>query len=204
MITKERIAKAKAKLEREAAQINDHIARVRAIADSGFLEKHAGKVVNGRFHALLARAYGCEEKVFDGKPWFPDTSFEHGYMPAPLTGRGVPQLCVDVCKGWGSFEIPLVCDYNQGEKLNAKATREAWEKILELRQKWADKQAECAKLVAKAAAKYNKIEEAAVALVKWLGDGPDGSEITTLCAFGGDIYDRVNPFRWHEKEKEVE
>lgn len=204
MITKERIAKTKAHLEREAEQINEHIAKVRAIADSGFLEKHDGKEVNGRFHALLARAYGCEEKEFDGKPWFPGTEFTFGYAPAPLTGSGIPQLRMEVCKDWGKFEIPLMCRYERGNKLDAKATREAWDKILELRQKWATKQAECAKLVAKAAAKYNKIEKAAVELVEWLGTGPDGSDITTLCAFGGDIYDRVNPFRWREQNKEVE
>lgn len=75
---------------------------------------------------------------------------------------------------------------------------------MELRQRWADHRAAAATKVSAAAKAYNKIEAAAVKLAEVdLGGGPDGFEITVLCAFGGDIYDRINPFRWHERNAEV-
>lgn len=205
MITKERIKKAKAKLLREAKQINEHIALMKKLSESDFLDKNNGKKVNARFHAPMARAMGCEEKECDGKPWFPDTEFTFSYMPAPLIGsRDVPQLKMNVCEGWGKFEIPLICNVDNGYFLDAAKTREAWTKIMGLRKKWADDHALAASKVSMAAKAYNKIEAAAVKLAeKDLGTGPTGLEITVLCAFGGDIYDRINPFRWHEKNPEV-
>jgi hypothetical protein len=206
MITKERIEKTKAKLLREAKQINEHIALMKKLSESDFLDRNNGKKVNARFHAPMARAMGCEEKEYDGKPWFPNTEFTFSYMPAPLSGRSdVPQLKMKVCEGWGQFEIPLICDWDNGYLLDAAKTREAWEKVMELRQKWADHRAAAVTKVSAAAKAYNKIEAAAVKLaeVDLQGAGPDGFEITVLCAFGGDIYDRINPFRWHEQNAEV-
>lgn len=204
MITKERIKKAKAKLLREAKQINEHIALMKMLSESDFLDRNNGKIVNARLYAPMARAMGCEEKEYDGKPWFPDAEFEFGFAPAPLSGRDVPQLRVAVCEGWGTFEIPLICDCDGRHLLDAEKTREAWTKIIGLRKEWADDRVLAASKVSMAAKAYNKIEAAAVKLAeKDLGTGPNGLEITVLCAFGGDIYDRINPFRWREKNPEV-
>ena len=205
MITKERIKRTKMHLLRQVEQIRDHIKRVQAISESDFLDRWNGKIVNRRIYVPMARAYGCEEmQLRSGGTIFPKASFTFEYMPAPLTGKGVPQLQVNVCEGWGAFGIPLICNYDYDYKLDAKATREGWEKILELRQEWADERERASKLVSYAASEYNKIETKAVKLVDLLGIGPKGLAITTLCAFGGDIYDRINPFRWHENKPEVE
>ena len=201
MIIKERIKKAKAHLLLEAKQIEDHIARVRKIAESDFLDKQEGKTVSGRLFEPMARAYGIEgekSRLSGGKPYFPNASFGADYMPAPLTGRDIPQLKIKVCQGWGDFGIPLIC-HKDSDRLDAAATREAWEKILELRQKHADELKMAAKKVNEAARVYNKVE----AMVKSFFIKVGGIEITTLCAFGGDIYDRLNPFRWHEDKPEV-
>jgi len=205
MITKERIEKAKAKLLREAKQINEHIEAMKRLSESDFLDRNSGKIVNARLYAPMARAMGCEEKEYDGKPWFPGAKFEFGYAPAPLSGKDVPQLQMDVCEGWCKFEIPLMCDGGGRHLLDAEKTREAWAKVMGLRKKWAEERVLAAGKVSMAAKAYNKIEAAAVKLAeKDLGTGPDGLAITVLCAFGGDIYDRVNPFRWYEQKPEVE
>ena len=160
--------------------------------------------MNARLYVPMARAMGCEEKEYEGKPWFPGAKFEFGYAPAPLIGRDVPQLRMNVCEGWGTFEIPLICDCDGRHLLDAEKTREAWAKVMGLRKKWAEERVLAAGKVSMAAKAYNKIEAAAVKLAeKDLGTGPTGLEITVLCAFGGDIYDRVNSFRWHELKPEV-
>lgn len=207
MITKERIKKAKAHLLLEAKQIEDHIAKIRDMAKDKFLDQWNGKVVNRRIYAPMAKLYGCEEKkLANGETIFPNSIFTSGYMPAPLgPGRSdVPQMKVKVCEGWGDFEIPIICEWDGGYHLKAAETRDAWEKIIELRQKWADDRKNAASMVAKSASVYNKIEKEVLKLMDLLRIGPNGLEITTLCAFGGDIYDRLNPFRWHEQKAEVE
>lgn len=207
MITKERIKKAKDYLMKVAGQIEDHIARVRKIAESDFLDKQEGKTVSRRLFEPMARAYGIEgekSRLSGGELYFPNATFSYDYMPAPLTGRDVPQLKIKVCQGWGAFGIPLIC-HKDSDRLDAAATREAWEKILELCQKHADERKRAAKKVDKAAQIYNKVE----AMVKPFleeelgGNKVDGIAITTLNAFGGDIYDRLNVFRWHEEKPEV-
>ena len=206
MITKERIKRAKDHLLLEVKQIEEHIAKIREMAKGKFLDQWNGKVINRRIYAPMARLYGCEEKkLTNGETYFPNAKFTFHYMPAPLgPGRSdVPQLQVKVCEGWGDFEIPLICEWDGGYHLKAAETREAWEKIIELRQKWADNHKEAAARIAKSASVYNKIEKEVLKLMDFLETGPDGLEITTLCAFGGDIYDRLNPFRWQEQKAEV-
>ena len=206
MITKERIKKAKAHLLLEAKQIEEHIAKIRNMAKDKFLFQWNGKVVNKRIFAPMARLYGCEEKTLpNGETYFPNAKFTFHYMPAPLSpGRSdVPQMQVKVCEGWGDFEIPLICEWDGSYRLKSIETIAAWEKIIELRQKWADKHKEAAARIAKSASVYNKIEKEAVKLIDFLETGPDGLEITTLCAFGGDIYKRLNAFRWPEQDPEV-
>lgn len=209
MITKERAERAKSKLLENASKINQHIAKVREIMESNFLAKWNGKAVNIRVGRDLAARYGLEEiKYRDGS-----TSFEGGkwgidYLPAPLHNRGYV-LNIEVCKGWGDFGIPIFVNESnilqaRGDRFNAEKTKEAWEQVLTLMQEWADKEAEAASYIEIAANKYNEIEKSAVGLVKAVkGSGRLGLEITVLSAFGGDIYKRINPFRWTEHEPEV-
>ena len=204
MITKERAAKAKKKLLTEVEQIEDHIAKMKAVMSSSFLDSWNGKLINARVHVPFARAMKCEEKERNGKPWFPNADFGFDYMPAPLRGKGVPQLKIDVCKDWGTFDVPLVCDYDHGYKMNAAETKKAWEQIIELRQSWADERKEAATKIAMAASAYNKIEAQVLKLFKNIGNEAANLDITVLRAFGGDIYVRLNKFRWLEQEPEVE
>ena len=157
MITKERAEKAKKKLIGEAEAVEDFCKRVESIAESGFLDKWNGKLVNRRIYAPLARAYGLEEKTLsDGETFFEDGSFKFDYMPPPLYGSNVPQLKVEVCKGWGAFGIPLCVDENC--KLDATKTREAWMQINELHMKHAQENRDAAELVDQSAELYNKVE----------------------------------------------
>lgn len=202
MITKERIKKAKAHLLLEAKQIEDHIARVRKMSEGDFLDKQEGKTVSRRLLDPMAKAYGIEgekSRLTSGETFYPNARFCADYAPAPLTGSGVYQLQITVCQGWGAFGIPLICHIGS-DRLDAAATREAWEKILELRQKHADERKMAAEKVDKAARIYNKVEKMVKTLLE---DELVDIEITTLCAFGGDIYERLNPFRWSEDKPEV-
>lgn len=202
MITEERIKKAEHKLIMEAKQIATHATLLQKFMESDFLDKQDGKIANARLLVPMARAMGCEESEYQGKPWFPNASFAFGYLPAPLhNGRkDNPQLKMHVCSGWGDFEVPLICEYRNGYRIDGTATRAAWAKIIELRRSWAADQERAASKLKKAAAGYNKIEKEAVSLLESLGC----DKIHTLRAFGGDIYDRLNPFRWHEQKAEVE
>ena len=55
-----------------------------------------------------------------------------------------------------------------------------------------------------AAKEYNELHARARRFLGELEKRLDGAvinpEIKILCAFGGDVYDRVNPFRWHESK----
>lgn len=209
MITKERMERAKGKLLGNAEKINQHIAKVRGIMESDFLAKWNGKAVTIRVARDLATRYGLEEiRYRDGSTAFKDASWGIDYTPPPLYGRGYV-LNIAVCKGWGDFGIPIFVNESnvlqaRGDRFNAEATKDAWRQVLALMQDWADKETEAAGYIEMAAKKYNEIERAAVDLVKAVkGSGRLGLETTVLSAFGGDIYDRINPFRWNETKEEV-
>lgn len=209
MITKERAERAKSKLLDNADKINKHIAKVREIMESDFLTKWNGKAVNIRVGRDLAARYGLEEIHYrDGSTSFKGGMWGIDYLPAPLHNRGYV-LNVEICKGWGDFGIPIFVNESnilqtRGDRFNAEATKDAWEKVLTLMQSWADKETEAAGYIEIAANKYNEVEKTAVDLVNTIkGSGRLGLEITILSAFGGDIYDRINPFRWDEHRPEV-
>lgn len=210
MITKERTKRAKSKLLGNAEKINQHIAKVREIMEGDFLTKWNGKAVTIRVARDLAARYGLEEIQYrDGSTAFKGASWGIDYLPAPLRGRGYV-LNVEVCKGWGDFGIPIFVNESnilqaRGDRCNAEATKDAWEQVLTLMKDWADKDTEAAGYIEMAAKKYNEVEKKAVELLNAV-KGPDrlGFETTVLSAFGGDIYERINPFRWHENNPEVE
>jgi hypothetical protein len=209
MITKERAERAKSKLLENADKINRHIAKVREIMESDFLTKWNGKVVNIRVGRDLAARYGLEEILLsDGSTLFENARWGIDYLPSPLYNRGYV-LQVEVCKGWGDFGIPIFVNESnilqaRGDRFNAEATKDAWERVLTVMQDWADKEAEAAGYIEMAAKKYNEIEKAAVDLVNAVKSSDRlGLEITVLSAFGGDIYERINPFRWSEQHPEV-
>ena len=209
MITKERAERAKSKLLGNAEKINRHIAKVREIMKSDFLAKWNGKAVSIRVARDLAARYGVEAIQYrDGSTAFKDASWGIDYLPSPLPGRGYV-LNVAVCKGWGDFGIPISVNEGnilqaKGDRFNAEATKDAWVQVLTLMQGWADKEMEAAGYIEMAAKKYNEVEKAAVDLVNALkGSGRLGLEIAVLGAFGGDIYERINPFRWSEHNPEV-
>jgi hypothetical protein len=209
MITKERAERAKSKLLETADKINKHIAKVREIMESDFLTKWNGKAVSIRVGRDLAARYGLEEiRCRDGSTSFKGGRWGIDYLPPPLHNRGYA-LHVNVCNEWGEFSIPIFVNENnilqaRGDRCNSEETKNAWEQVLTVMQGWADKHAEAADYIEMAAKKYNEIEQSAVDLMNKLkGSSILGLEITTLSAFGGDIYERLNPFRWDEKNREA-
>lgn len=202
MITKERIKKAKNHLLIQAKQIEEHIEKIRKMSKDKFLDKWDGKVVDKRIYVPIARLYRCTEMKGKTGPLFPDTSFCLDHLPAPLgPGIKMPQLKIKVCLGWGDFGIPLICEWDGNYKLNAMKTRDAWEKIIEHRKSWANKLRKATTKVSKAASTYNKVEREVVKLFDYIGTR-DGLEVTTLFSFKGDIYKRLDPFRWQESSLE--
>lgn len=205
MITDERKDKARQKLIGEADAIENHCDRLLSIMASDFLRKWNGKVVNRRIYAPLARKYGLQETILrNGEPWFRDVSFEMDYWPAPLSSNGgkVWQVKIEVCKGWGKFGVPLATDNNG--RLDSAETIVAWNKIIDLCRKWAFERRGAAEMVYRVAIVYNEIEKKVLEFfeTEFVG-GNLGRETTVLCSFGGDIYDRLNAFRWKERNPEV-
>jgi len=200
MITNVRIEEAERSLRKDEALIRAHVEKIRAIAQSGFLEKWNGKKVSRKVLNELARMYGSEEIKYNGKTLFRDAETTWSYCSVPGYGTPVPQVKVFVCEGWSYFDIPLIGEIDGSGRIyimSEEKTREVWDRIIERRIELADREAEASKLVRSAAAGYNRIERLAVSLADKL-DAKD-LKAKVLCAFGGEICDRIIAFTRKEK-----
>ena len=194
MISANRIEKTKADLAKQIEELRGHVAKVRAILDGGILEKQDGKQVSARLVGVIAPAYGLElHTLWNGKTVYLDMN----YKPARYYNDPAMLEIKIPLSGWGDYELEL-CKRPDSEKLDANATRAKWLSRCEQVTVWADERARALERVDKVARAYNEIEEKARALFESLEGGSINAEITTLCAFKGKIYDRLNAFRWGE------
>lgn len=196
MITSNRIEKTKADLSRQISELRGHVAKVRAMLDSGILEKQDGKQVNARLVGVIAPAYGLKAQ----KLWNGHTAYlEMDYRPSRYYNDPAMLEIKIPLSGWGDYELEL-CKRPGSEKLDASATRAKWAARCEQVTEWADERARALACIDTVAAAYNAIEAKAQALIASLEGGSINAEITTLCAFKGKIYDRVSAFRWSESD----
>lgn len=196
MITANRIEKAKANLAHQIEELRGHVTKVRAMIDCGLLEKLDGKHVNARLVGVIAPAYGLKaETLWDGKTAY----LEMTYSPARFYNEPSKVEIKIPLEGWGDYELPI-CKKPDTEKCDAEATRAEWVRRCEAVTAWAEERERALACIDEVARAYNEIEEKARALIASLEDGSINAEITTLCAFKGEVYKRLNAFRWNESD----
>lgn len=197
-ITSERVTRAKSKLLNAAAAMESNATKyAECPAARAVLEKANGKKITRRLYDALAKAWGAERvetrwsgHYWRGLEWSDETFLSRHFHVKIDTNCGFRQ------------ELPLKHD---GCLLNSAATIAEWDKLAAQWREWARGKRAAAECVEFAAAEYNAIWARARAACAEIEkqcrpSGLINPEITVLCAFGGDIYDRLNAFRWHESK----
>ena len=199
MITKNRIEKAFSALANESETLRAHVRAVESILAGNVLDRQNGKTISARLKGVVAAAYGIEaERLTNGETYYPGVN----YRPGRYYGEPAHVEITTPLAGWGSYDLELVPDADG--RLDAAATRAAWLKHCELVKSWAAHRDRARAHLQSAAAVYNEIEGKARELFRLLGDGPNGCITTTLTAFRGQIHERLNAFRWNERDVPAE
>ena len=198
-ITEERTQAAKNKLLKSAEILETNAARyLESEAARAVIRKADGKKVTRRLYDALALAWGVEKiesqwggHYWDGLSWKNDQTWERA-----------AEIEIDTEAGWRQ----RVLVKGESGECDAAATLAEWDKEAASWRKWARGERAAAGCVEFAAAGYNEIAKQARALLDEIARRLDGEvtgspEITVLCSFSGDVYDRINPFRWHEQNK---
>ena len=200
LITTERTQAAKNKLLKSAEILETNAARyLESEAARAVIRKADGKKITRRLYDALALAWGVEKiesqwggHYWDGLSWKNDQTWERA-----------AEIEIDTEAGWRQR---VLLKGGEGGECDAAATLAEWDKEAARWRKWARGERAAAGCVEFAAAGYNEIAKQARALLDEIARRLDGEvtgnpEITVLCAFSGDVYDRINPFRWHEQNK---
>ncbi len=199
-ITPERTVRTKAELLRNAEIMEGNAAKYAECLEAReVLKKADGKKITRRLYDKLCAAFGAERIDYQwgghgwrGFTWKDETFIDrHFSIKAPNDGCGY------------LFDMPIKGD--SCDCLDAAATVAEWDKLAEQWRGWARGNRAAAECVEFAASEYNAIWARARAACAELerrckDSGLINAEITILCAFDGDIYDRINPFRWHESK----
>jgi len=199
-ITTERAQRAKSKLLRNAETMEGNASRyAECKAARIVLEKANGKKITRRLYDALAKAFGAERT---NDPWGGYSWRELEWSDETFVTRHFSIKIKTEC-GWRQ-ELPLVHD--GAHNLDAMATIEEWGKLAKQWREWARGSRAAADCVEFAASEYNAIWTRARAVLAEIERrckeaGLISPEITVLCAFNGDVYDRLNVFRWYENKK---
>lgn len=200
-ITPERIERTRAKLLRNAEIMETNAAKYAECGGAlAVLKKSDGKKITRRLFDSLAVAWGAEriESQWGGGHYWRGLEWEDD----TLISRHFNVIIKAEKCGW-RMELPI--KHDGAHNLDADTTIAEWGKLAAQWREWARGNRAAAGCVDFAAAEYNAIwarARAALAEIekrcKW--SGLVSAEITVLCAFEGDVYDRLNPFRWHENK----
>jgi len=196
-ITPERVTWAKTTLLANAEEHEQKAARYITEKALNVLKAADGKIITRRLFDKLAAAWGVEKTEnpfggyrYPGLTWGDEKSYFGRKFEIEIAGKSGYRYCLE-----------LVHD---GGALDAVRTVAKWTEEAERWRTWARENRACAGCIEFAAAEYNAIHAHARKLMEALhgrlGKEIINPEISVLCAFGGDIYDRLNPFRWHESK----
>ena len=197
-ITEERARAAAEKLLASAVALETNAERyAKSEAARAVLRRFDGKKVTRRLFDALAVAWGAERiehtwgggHSFRGLEWKGDETWEH-----------VAAVEIESAASWRqTLDIK-----GDGGELDAAATVAAWDACAAQWVAWARGDRAAAGCIDWAAKEYNELHARARQFLGELEKRLEGAvinpEIKVLCAFGGDVYDRVNPFRWHESK----
>ena len=197
-ITEERARFAAEKLLTSAAALETNAERyAKSEAARAVLRRFDGKKVTRRLFDALAAAWGAERIEHT---WGGGHSFKGLEWKNEETWERVAAVEIDSAASWRQV-LDLKGD---GGELDAAATVSEWDKCAAQWVAWARGDRAAAGCIDWAAKEYNELLARARQFLeeieKRIGDDVINPQIKVLCAFGGDVYDRVNPFRWHESK----
>lgn len=206
MITNEQINAAINEHNTEADTL-DNLARHLRGPVCDYVRKQDGKQISKRLYLPLCAAAGLKaEQNWKGATFYP------AKWKADLNGHThgatgyISGVRVDIGNRGAFQDLPLI-PREHTDKLNAAATVARLETIAEVCEVWADKERYAASQTEYAAAEYNKIQAAAVALLKKLDadmlaafpDHHHGS-ISILCGLGSKYHHHLSNLKWENAQ----
>lgn len=203
MITNEQIKTAIAQHNAEADAL-DNLARHLRGPVCDYVRKQDGKQISKRLFLPLCAAAGLKAEqgwkgatIYRAAEWKTDLyGHTHG-----ATGCGVRVRISNK----GSYQDIALISRAHTDKLNAAATVARLETIAAACEVWAKKERYAASQTEYAAAEYNKIQRAAVDLLKKLDadmlaafPGHYHGDISILCGLGSKYYSHLSDLKWEE------
>ena len=186
MITIEQIKGAINQHNADADEL-DNLARHLRGSVADYVRKQDGKQISKRLYLPLCAALGLKsEQLSNGSTIYRGAEWITDIYARPYGGPSYRYICgVRVKIGEGAFrDLPLIPS-KDADKLDAAATVAQLERIAAACNEGAKRERYAASLTEYAAAEYNKIQAAAVALLAKL-------DADTLAAFPGDYYGSVS------------
>lgn len=187
MITIDQIAKAINQHNADADTL-DTLARHLRGDVAAYILAQDGKQISKRLYLPLCAAAGLKsEQLSNGSSIYRDAEWETDIYAHSYGGPRYRYICglrVKIGDGGASRDLPLI-PFKDTDKLDAAATVAQLERIAAACDVGAKQERYAASQTAAAAAEYNKIQAAAVALLAKL-------DADTLAAFPGDYYGSVS------------
>lgn len=172
------------------------------------IRKQDGKRISRRLYLPLCAAAGLKAE----QNWKGATFYRAAEWKADFNGHShgatgyISGVRVDIGTLGAYQDVPLI-PREHTDKLDAAATVARLEKIAEACEVWANKERYAASQTEYAAAEYNKIQAAAVALLDKLDadmlaafPGHHHGDITILCGLGSKCYHHLSDLKWESAQ----
>lgn len=204
------------------AAINEHNAEADALANLArhlrgsvcdYVRKQDGKQISKRLYLPLCAAAGLKaEQDRNGATFYRAADYRAAEWKADINGHShgatgfVSGVRVKIGTRGGFQDIPLI-PREHSDKLDAAATVARLETIAAACEVWANKERYAASQTEYAAAEYNKIQAAAVALLEKLDadmlaafPGHHHGSISILCALGSKYHRNLSNLKWESAQ----
>jgi hypothetical protein len=203
MITNDQITAAINQHNAEADAL-DQLARHLRGPVCDYIRKQDGKQISKRLYLPLCAAAGLKaEQNWKGATFYRDAEWKADFNGHTHGATGyICGVRVDIGTRGSYQDIPLI-PREHTDKLDAAATVARLEAIAATCEVWANKERYAASQTEYAAAEYNKIQRAAVALLEKLDadmlaafPGCHHGDISILCGLGSKYYHHLSNLKW--------
>ena len=207
MITNEQINAAINQHNAEADAL-DNLARHLRGPVCDYVRKQDGKQISKRLYLPLCAAAGLKaEQNWKGATFYRAAEWKANFNGHKYGATGyISGVRVDIGDRGAFRDIPLI-PREHTDKLNAAATVARLETIAEVCEVWADKERYAASKTEYAAAEYNRIRAAAVALLEKLDadmlaafHGHCHGGISILCGLGSKYHHHLSDLKWESAQ----
>jgi hypothetical protein len=207
MITNDQITAAINQHNAEADAL-DQLARHLRGPVCDLVRKQDGKQISKRLYLPLCAAAGIKaEQNWKGATFYRDAEWKADFNGHTHGATGyICGVRVDIGARGSYQDIPLI-PREYSDKLDAAATVAQLEKIAAVCEVWANKERYAASQTEYAAAEYNKIQRAAVALFEKLDadmlaafPGHHHGGISILCGLGSRYHHHLSNLKWESAQ----